>query len=255
MTRVEKDSGLREEVTQLETEVAKVEKTEVREHGKGKWKLAGCGILFLIFLILVGAAAWVAAASGLVTIPVLSSWAYHEPQSIHKSEVGPPADVYLSETFNSLLTQRLQAGSGSLTDRSMEISLPESSLTTSFRDLLVVNNLTQFDNEKVQVALDKEQGIELFLPLANQPNNNALRLLASLKVENSQVALSYVKISIGSLAVPEWLSNTVLKPFLAQGLDLLNQEINQYAKIENIQMLDGSLLLSGTLTVEVANYK
>lgn len=255
MTRVEKDLGLSAEVSQLKSEVAKIEKTEVKEHGGRKWWLGGCGILFLIFLFLAGAAAWLTAASGLMTIPVLSNWAYHEPQPIHKSATGSPAEVYLTEAFSSLLTERLQAGSGQLLDRSVEISLSESSLTASFKDWLALNNLTQFDNERAQVALDKVQGVEFFLPLANQVNNNALRLLVSLKVENSQVAISSVKISIGNLTAPFWLSDAVLKPFLSEGLGFLNNQIDQYATVENIQILDGSLFFSGTLIVKVENLK
>lgn len=253
MARVEKDNKLRERIGKLESNIRNVEKEEKKEHRRGRWKLGCCGLFFLLILFCLATAAWGLTASGLVSIPAISNLAYRPPEPIHRVEAGLPLETYVSESFGSLLTERLQASDGVLTDRAVEISLPESSLTASFRDLLSSNDITWIDEESAQIAIEAGKGVELFLPLSGQTNNNALCLLVSLAAESGQIVLSAARLSVGNLTAPDWLSDAVLEPLLRRGLKTLNEAIGRYASIEKVEIRDSALFLSGILTVEVTN--
>lgn len=251
MTRVEKNSGLQQTVGELKQEVIKVEKAETR--GRGGWpgKRGCCVFVLLVFLVAAGAITCGLAASGLITVPVISPMVYEIPAPSHVVVAGPPLEAYISETFGSILTDRLQSGSGSLSDREVEIFLPEASITTSFRAILEDNNFGLIDAAAAQVAIDKNQGVEIFLPLAGQTNGNAARLLLTLGTKDGRAVLNDAQVKIGSLTIPFFVTDIILEPIVNQGLNYLNQEIGRYASLEKIEPLAGALEVSGTLTVEI----
>ncbi|MFA4917549.1 MAG: hypothetical protein WC560_12885 [Syntrophales bacterium] len=251
MTRIEKNLGLEQKVDDLKKEMIEVEKVEVKARGGHRWKL-GCGILFLaVFLVTIGFVTWILTASGVVTVPVVSTLVYKVPTPLHSVSTGVPLEAYVSEKFGSILTSRLQSGSGSINDRSIEISLPESSITTSFRTILTDNKIGFVDATTAQVAIDEKQGIEIFLPLVNSSNGNALRFFLKLGSKDSRLIIDNTQIKIGNLTVPSWLSNLLIELLMKQGLDSLNQEIGRYTSIEKIETISGALKIFGTLTVEI----
>jgi len=217
-----------------------------RHHGK----IGCCLFILLFFLAMAGGLVWFTAASGLVTVPVVSNWAYKAPTPLHAVAAGAPLETYLSENFNTLVTQRLQSGGGSLADRSVEMSLPEASITNSFRSILEQNNLVWLNAAAAQVAINNE-GVEVFLPLTIQPNNNALVLFLDLGAENGLITLKSVRISLGSLTVPTWLTEIIFVPLLQQGLGHVNQQIGRYITVDKIEAAEGQLVVSGTLTVAI----
>lgn len=223
-----------------------VQKSLPRGHGS----LNCCLFLLAILLVVSGAVVWLLAAAGLITVPVISSWAYKTPAPIHEVVSGTPLDVFLSEVFNDLLTERLQSGGGTIADRSVEVSLPESAITASFRDLVAEVNIAWFDFEKAQVAVDNG-GLEVFLPLANSENNNAVILFLVPNTIDGQISIEDSQISLGSLTTPAWLSDTVLTPLLRQGLNPLNQLVGRYSAIEKVSPGEGELTVAGELTVEI----
>jgi hypothetical protein len=254
MARVEKDLKLQQEIQGLREEVVKTEKQVKKNSRGGKWFLS-CGAIFLfLFLILVGVAVWFLAITGLVTVPIISQLVYKEPQPIHRVEAGVPLDVLITETFNSLITERLQAGGGNLSDRSIQVSLPESAITTSLRSLAEENDIAWFDSQKIQVAIESEKGVEIFVPLVNWDNNNAVRMLLTPSVENGIISLSNLSVSLGNFTFPSWLTNLLVKPMAEKGLESLNQKISSYISLENIELFDGKLDVSGSLVVEIMKF-
>ena len=251
MARVEKVLKIQQEVAELRQEVDEVEKEENKNYGRGKLKLGCFGLVLLVILFLLGGSTWCLAASGLVTVPVVSNLAYEPPQSLHQVEAGSPLDVYVTEFFSSLITDRLQSGAGTLADRSLDLSLPESSITASLRTLAQENSIDWIKAEEIQVAIEKESGVEIFIPLANQENNNAVRLLFEPGVDQGLLVLNQVKVSVGSFTFPSRLTNLMVKPLSEQGLNSLNQLIGRYALIKEIQVFDSSLEISGDLAVEI----
>lgn len=229
-----------------------IETDRIRPRRRGRRKIGCCLFFLLIVLAAVGSLLWLAAATGLVTVPAVSTLAYQAPEPLHEVADGPPLEVYLSENLSALLTQRLQAGGGTLEDRSVELSLPEASITESFRSVLRQNELTWFETDSVQVAVD-DSGIEVFLPLAASSNNNALVLFFEPGAENGLVTVDAVQVSLGSFSLPSWATETVLLPLLRQGLDLVNQQVGRYVSVEKIETLMGQLVVSGVLIVELLN--
>ncbi|MFA6131787.1 MAG: hypothetical protein WC702_01800 [Patescibacteria group bacterium] len=246
---IEKKSG---PVAAKETEkIPPSEKKESLPQRHGHGRLWGCLFLFLILLLAVVGLAWIVAASGLINVPVLSSLAYKTPAPLHVVAAGAPLETYISETFGAVLTERLQSGAGSLADRSVELSLSENSITTSFRTLLKDNNLSFFSGNLAQVAIDERQGVEIFLPIAGQSNGNALRFIVIPAAKDGLVVAEDIKIKIGNLSIPSFLTNIILKPIINNGLSYLNQEIGRYALIDRLETTTGFLKVFGTLTVEI----
>jgi hypothetical protein len=221
-----------------------------RGRPRGHGQLNCCLFLLALLLAAAGAIVWFLAASGLVTLPIISSWVYKAPTPIHDVVASAPLDVYLSEVFNDLLTDRLQAGGGVLIDRSVEVSLPEGSITASFRDLIAEVEVPWFDFEKAQVAVG-EDGLELFLPLINSENNNALILFLVPGAVDGLVSLQSSRISLGSLTTPTWFSDSLLTPLLRQGLNPLNELVGRYAAVEKVEVGEGEMTVVGELSVEV----
>jgi len=251
MTRIEKNQELDPPLKATMPTVQDIKKEENQKPKKGRGKLIGCGLFLAIFLAFILGVSWFLAASGLVTIPVISSWAYKTPAPLHEVKPGVVLEAYVSDNFNSLLTQRLQAGGGELKDRSVSLKLPENSLTASFQETLTSSNLSFFDAMHSQVAIDKDQGIELFIPLAGQTNGNAVRFLLQLTTNNGGLSIVSVKSSVGNLNMPVWFSDAVVKPLLERGLIMVNQKLSQYLSIESLEFNDSEIILLGTITVEV----
>jgi len=252
MARIEKNQKLEqgtEDIQKETVEEAKEPQKKSSGHGWLKW---GCGIFLLIILGLGSLLLYCLTASGLLTMPVVSDWFYKTPTPIHKVSAGPPLEAYVSETFGAILTKRLQSGSGVLNDRSVTVSLPEASITNSFHSIILDSEINLFDVENSQIAVDGQKGLEVFLPLANQINGNAVKIFLVPGVYQGQITIDEVKIIIGNLTFPSWVSDVLIKPFLKQGLNLVNQEVGRYASIEGIALRDdGTLDLIGTLVVEI----
>jgi len=250
MVMIEKKVGSIATVEEVKQTPVK-EKKELSSGHRGRGKVYGCLILLVVFLFMIGGLVWIVAASGFVNIPIISNWAYKSPTPLRVVSAGPPLETYISETFGNVLTDRLQSGSGSLEDKDIELLLPESSITTSLQTTIIDNNLSFFSSDKAQVAIDEKQGIEIFLPLTGQVNENALSLLAKIKAENGLLVTDEVKLKVGNLSIPYFLTDVFLKPALNKGLDYLNQKIGRYASVTKIEASEGFLKVSGTLIVEI----
>lgn len=246
MVMIEKKS----EITGVES-ITSVIKNEIKPARCSRGKFGCFFLIFLVFLVVVGGLAWIVAASGLVSVPLVSNWAYKPPNPLRVVLAGPPLETYVSETFGNVLTDRLQSGSGRLEDKDVELLLSENSLTTSLQTIIKDNDLSFLSSNTAQVAIDEKQGIEIFLPLAGQINGNALSLLVKIKVENGLLVADEVKLKIGNLSIPAFLTDIFLKPASNKGSDYLNQKIGRYASIKAIETSEGILKVSGTLTVEI----
>lgn len=245
MVRVEKNSNNPPMV-----EVAAEPNVQVKKK-KFNWKLSCLGLFFLSLVLVAALIVWLLAAAGLITVPVVSGLVYKSPQPSRTIASGIPVETLLTERFNSLITERLQEGGGNLQDRAVTVTLPESALTTSLKTVLQTNNLNWLKSELAQVAINEKQGLEIYLPLANSSNNNAIILTAVLSSENKQLSLSEITVKIGCVTLPTWFSQGALVPLLQSGLVALNQELGRYAAIEAVDYQNGQVLLSGTLIVEI----
>lgn len=252
MTRIEKNAKIEEQVKNLTSQVKETEKLETKEHKKShQGKFFGCGLILMIFLAFIAWIIWFLAASGLANIPWVSSLVYKIPTPLHEVSPGVLAEAYVSDYFNSLITERLQTGGGELTDRNVSLILSEADITATLRNFLASGELSFFESDRAQIATEKETGAEIFIPLANTNNENALRLLLKPVVESGQPSLAFLKISIGNFNLPLWLSDLVLKPLANWGLEAAKQKFASYSTLDRLELEDGQIKITGSLTVQV----
>ncbi len=256
MARIEKGSGLKEEVEQMKGEMKK----EIAAT-KPKGRFRSCSFIFFLFvflLILIGS--WSVASTGLVEIPLLSQIAYHTPQPERVVTPGVPVETIVNEQLKTTLLHRLQEGGGTLKDKSLALELSESSVTASLRTLIEKeNNKTMtgdmIDSASTQVSISKETGFTFFLPVSNSPKKTVVIISVKATVNNGVIELIPERFVIGSFSVPRMLISFFLKPFIQSALDSLNQTIGSVIKIQALEYQDGFVTIKGDFSGQVTEVK
>lgn len=253
MGRVEKNAKVQEDVAQMKGEVVKT----VKMSGKGSQKgmLLGCLLTIVIpstFLVIL--AAWLTAATGLVKVPVISSFAYDKPSPIRVVEPGVPLDTVISNELTKEVTRRIQQGGGTIQNRRITLALPEESFTASMRTVLEESNIAEIDPTNAQAAVNEDIGMELFLPLANNAQESAIRLRVKAVVENGLFDLLVTDVWIGDLHLPRFLSDMLLGPVIDANMEQFNQEIGKYLTIQQIRYGAGAVTLEGEINVEILEF-
>lgn len=213
-----------------------------------------CGLLLLLavvgfFLV----ATWLAAASGLVSIPLLSTLAFRSPAPLRQVEPGRPVPAEAALTLGrqavrSRLQERFDFGSTSDAPEGepFVLTISENSLTASLRDELAGGAYRFLDADRVQAAVDT-QGIELFLPFARPDPPNAVRVRIRLEVRDGNLAGETTGFEVGGLAFPAWLAGRVFHPILAQRLAEPNAALARVGILDTVRFEEGSLVLEGRM--------
>lgn len=247
MARVEKEGDLRRDMAQMKGEMLQT----VRQSGQRPRMWLGClGAAAIVFLLLFGFAAWVLAATGLVNVPLLTAAAYHRPEPAHPSPPTVPLDAYVSNLLSRELTARLQAGGGTLQDRAITIQIPEGSFTASLRAALQANGQTAIDPVSSQVAVVAD-GLELYLPLANNPRGSAVVLRLRMDAGQDGLTVRVSDLTVGSLPIPDAITQAVLMPAIQQSFAGFAKELGRYAVITSVSYGQGAVTMSGELTPDV----
>ncbi|MEK7620103.1 MAG: hypothetical protein AAB413_02610 [Patescibacteria group bacterium] len=248
MARVEKNAGIEQRLTDMKGEVV----DEVKRSTRRSRPWLTCSLILLA--VLVGVLVWglwTVAATGLVRIPVFTDLAYEIPAPTRPVTSGVPAQTVMSEAFSSTLTRRLYEGGGTLSNRSISVSLEESSITASLRSFLEEGDLDWIDASGAQVVVDPEVGVEIFVPLLGSELETAVTLTFDLGVQEGNLVVTPRKIQVGNAQVPDVLIAVFLKPFLEAELAKLNTAMVGYAKISTIEILPRTMTVSGELSVEI----
>lgn len=248
MSRVEKTEEPQKTASYIKDEV-------VETFGDQKKKTHGrFSCLFIVlfcFVLLVGFLAWQVAATGLVTIPIFSTFAYSEVQPIRVIEPGVSVEKYSESFFKTTLLKRLQAGGGVLTDRSIVLALPESSLTTSLQNGLKQSGETRVVANQAQIAVLEGQELELFLPIQSNKNTTALTVRFSLRADKGIFTLNLLDVKIGSFRAPSVLVASFVQPFVNRELATLNKSLSSYMHVDSLTTQKGILSAAGTFTVQI----
>ncbi len=248
MTRVEKNASVKEELEQMKGSVV----AEVREHNRKRRPMLTCSLVMLFFVLCFFAwMAWLIASTGFVRVPLFTSLAYHTPEPLHTVEPGVPVDVFAHEQLTSEVTKRLQAGSGEIEDRTISLTISESSLTATLRSLMEESGLTFLDAHEAQIALSPGSGASLFVPLSNNDLHSAITLEMDVGVLDGKIALTPTLLRVGSLNVPRVFLVRLLDPLIAQEVETLNDELTGYADVTAVQVTEGFVTLTGELSVEI----
>lgn len=250
MTRVEKNETLTQEVAAMKDEMVQTVKMSSRK--KSKFAL-GCLIFFIaFFVLLVGSLAWTAAATGLVRLPVISAMAYAKPEPNHLVAPGLPLDTKINNDLTAEINRRLVAGRGQLTDRTITLELPETGFTALFRSLVEESGVKEIDAAGAQIAVIPNQGLELFLPLADNPQASALVVgLQVVPDERGLLAVKITDLQLGAFNLPGFFYRPILDPLIEQNLEQLNRDWGRYATFQDIKYETGQVRVTGTIAVEV----
>lgn len=248
MARIEKGQPAKQEIEQLKAQVV----NEVRRVRRRKVPLLAIVSLLLVVSGVVWCL-WIVAASGLVSVPLVSRYAYPKAPEVTR-EVAPgdePLETVITEAVSALLPERLQAGSGQLSDRSFDLALSERAFTASLQAALKQDPNTMFDTSRAQVAVLEGQGLEIFLPLAQSAQETALVVVLSLRIQDGHVVFDLSRVQLGQLVLPAWLSDFVIAAPIEQGIAAFEDDVQRIVVISTLREENGSLRLIGELQVEV----
>lgn len=247
MSRIQKGSDTKEELQQIKGEVIK----ELGSQRKRSPWLACSLIVILVIMSFIGTVMWALAATGLVTVPGFSSWAYNTPIPARIVKPGIPVETIIEEQVKTTLVQRLQEGGGELQDTSVTFVLTEQSLTASLRSQLETTNESTLESSGVQVTISKEQGMTFFLPFEDSLQKSAMQISILAQVQNGVIELRPQSVRIGSLPIPRSVVMFIIQPFLVDQLKAVNSEINSFVKIEHITYEQGQVVIDGNFAVKI----
>lgn len=205
MARIEKNQPMAEEMSQMKGDILDA----VRTGKKRRPLLRSCAVLLVVlFLALGGFVAWTLAATGLVVVPVLSSWAYQAPAPLRTVVPGLSLEAFLK--------------SGSFDGNASDI--PETTLTALVQDTLSTDGQTWFDEHKSQVArMDGGNGVELYLPLRDNAQGSAVTARLRVSFDRGKVAVAVSGVTLGSWNVPPWIVSSVIAPAIAPVIASVNE--------------------------------
>lgn len=247
MARIEKNQPVQEQLTRMKQDMVGA----IRRVRRPRFKVI-LGVLgLLIVLGLAFAGTYATAMTGLVTIPFVTSVAYHEPAPSRTVNAGASVQDVLAGEFQALITQRLQSGSGQIADRSVSVEIPETALTASLQQGLAAAKYGFFDMTRAQISSSAADGLEIFLPVAQNQQHTAIRLTIGLSIDAGVLKAQATSVTIGALALPRWIAGAIFDPPLAQGLVQFNEDVLKYITLTRVQPTDGAVAIDGDLTVQV----
>ena len=190
------------------------------------WRTRFVLFILCVFLVFVGYVVWIIASTGLVVIPVVSSWAYEKPQPTRFVGEGVPfGTIAVAQANNSF------------------VSVPETTLTTELRDSIETNGQRFFDADRSQVAVIPNAGIELYLPVADNASGTAILALLELSVESGVPKISVHSASVGSWNMPGWMRDKLAGPAMQSLLDKLVEQGGGSFPIESLRLEQGMLII------------
>ncbi len=247
MGRIEKGESVKEELNQMKGEVVK----EFRRKDSGHGKMT-CSVLFFLFLFgFIGWILWIIASTGLVSIPLLSRFAYDIPVPVRIVTPGVPLETVAKEDVQTILTRRLQEGGGVLKETTVELVFTEASFTSTLQSLIEANGYAMVDANHVQIALEENGIVEAFFPLQNQAQKTALVAQFRFEFVNSGIVVKPQRIRLGSFVFPQLLSVFFTDTFIKPQLPALNDSLGQYAQIRSMTYQKGQLTIEGDFNVKV----
>ena len=249
MSRVEKQASLETQIQEVKKDVVQ----EVKRRKKFRKPWFACSLIFLV-IILIGISylAWMVASTGLVSIPFFTSFAYTQPFPLREVTPGVPVETVLREHVVSSVAKRFREGGRLLpvSNQTMEVVLSEASLTASIRSKLEESPLEGLEVSALQVNLEPNTGVEIFLPVEQSDLHTAVILFFDVVAKDGALALIPQKVFVGQFLVPDFLVKTFLTPMLEQRLVQLNQLITGFGDISSVDISSGELLIKGTVSLE-----
>ncbi len=250
MSRIEKQASLEKQIQDVKGDVVQEMKQQTKPHKR--WLT--CLIIFLVlFLVGLSSLAWLIASTGLVSVPVFTRFAYSQPVPLREVAPGIPVETVLREQIATSFVQRFREGGRFLPspNQTLEVRLSEASLTASVRSKLEEASLEGLEISALQVILEPDSGVEVFIPVQDSHLQTAVIFFFDVMAKDGAIAVIPKDVFVGNLRVPSFLVKTFLTPLLKQRLAQLNELIVGYGKISSLDISSGELLIQGTVSVEV----
>jgi len=201
-------------------------------------------MLLILFAIVFGFGTIVAAKTGLVTVPVVSSFVFQKPKPDHTVVAGSPIDAAVSMQVQEALGKLLTAGPSNGTASTLTLS--EQTLTATLREKL--NGSTMIDASSAQAAI-VGSGVELFLPLKQNGGATAIVLDVTPSVENGSLHFTLTRFAVGSLSLPAWLTSWTLEATINLISQAITDVVGKYATVTGVTVENGAVNLNVTLNV------
>ncbi len=206
-----------------------------------------------------------------VTVPPASTFSLLPPETLQAlasaQNAGDPAA--LSGALNDQALQNLFAKLtqfGSQLPKpggSFSYTIPESVLTATLRQVQLPNippppgapsappHAPQFpfDMAQAQIALSKEKGMEVYLPLQNNPVHSAVRLYVRPFVDQQSLSADLTEAWVGDLQIPSWITQSGQNALRA-ALQAADSAVKNVAVFTRVDVEDGSLRLEGTFVLK-----
>ena len=243
-----------QEIKEVQNELKKTKKqlsAEIKRETKKGHPILTCLIIIIVFVLVAGG--WISstvARTGLVEVPVFTSLFYEQPAPLREVVATVPIEETLSDQITETINDRIAAIGGTEIDRSFSFSFAEEALSATVLGLLSEDGF--LENKDAQVVVEKSLGIEVFLPVADNPLQTAITAEMNPFIDQEGlVRVDLTKLKIGSLVLPQWLVNLVL----SRPLDLITWEFNKnfsaYVDLEQVQVQDGVLIFMGEISVDI----
>lgn len=240
----------REQNNQEELEAFRKRKTKQRSWLKTCSLFLLFGVIGVIIWIL-----WMLAATGLVQIPVFSSIAYERPEPIREVTAGVPVQVSVQDQVQTSLRDQLynSVRQGTSFDSVLSVSLTEESLTSSFRSYMEQTGLPWIDSSHVQMVVDEQEGIQVFMPLLldGKEGDTAVTAYIDVDVLEGEVLLSVRDVSIGSTSIPRLVIVYFVQPYVESELARITASMVGYSSISALEVLSGQIIVTGDAAVQV----
>jgi len=248
MTRVEKQTDVKEEITKMKGEMVKEMQRKTRKHRP----LITCSIIAFALVIAIAAwIGWIVAGTGLVQVPLFTNLAYEKPVPDRVVVAGVPLEDLIETELRSTLTERLQSGNGELLDNSVQLSVSEDSLTATLRSAIEEQAVPYVDSSNAQVTVHEDAGLQIYLPIENNPQETALVISLQAISQGGVLELALEDVVLGSVSIPSFILSSGLEPLLNKYLGDLNQALASYATISDFSYNEGWVEISGEFAVEI----
>lgn len=225
-----------------------------QEHdSRSRGTFSCCLFLLVVFFCIIGFVVWQIAASGLVSVPVVSSFAYHEVKPTRVVSKGESVESVAETYFKTTLNERLIKGQGTLTDRSVHVSFSEAALTGSLQKAVQKSALSWIDFSRAQIVVLPNELFEFYVPVQYGGQTTTFTAHFSLQSDAGIFKLDLKDVKIGSSFLPSFLFAYTLQPFVNRELSSLNQALSTYMHVDSLKTEEGIVNVIGSFTVSVKN--
>lgn len=213
-------------------------------------------LLLVLFFAVLLRALWVLASTGLISIPVFSSWAFEMPSPLREVSSNVNFQEYISQTLDNVITRRMQSKSGFLQNRSMQVVLPEDILSKGFRSFLQTQAQISFaEPQQSQLVIEQTGMVEVFLPVKYHKQKSAVKLWVYPSLQEGKISFDLTDMWIGSWHVPGWLRKNMAQEFLPVLEQRIQERIDPYVFLQEFIWSEKTLTVQANLTVQIRPFE